>query len=58
MALACLEAPLEVPVAPPTHDALLAMVESLEETRSAGGAKATDAADVEAANSDDSDDGG
>jgi len=33
LALACLEAPLDLPVAPPTRHALEAMVESLEETR-------------------------
>ncbi len=35
LALACLEAPLELPVAPPTRHALEAMVEALEETRGA-----------------------
>lgn len=61
MALACLEAPLEVPVAPPTHDALLAMVESLEETRGAGASESQDgeAADGDAgADAEDSDNGG
>jgi hypothetical protein len=46
LALACLEAPLELPVAPPTKHALEAMVESLEETRGSG--LATETADSEA----------
>lgn len=48
LALACLEAPLEIPVAPPTGQALTAMVESLEETRGAGAPEDDASAEAEA----------
>ena len=51
LALACLEAPLDPPMAPPTQHSLEAMVESLHETRGAGSDEASgepDEGDVEA----------